>query len=296
MGARLAVRYVIALTCGLAALEGVPAFAQESLQAAKTLYASAAYQDALDVLARVPVSETRSEVDQYRAFCLIALGRVQEAEQAIHSVVSLNPGFVPDATEVPPRIQKVFAQTRRMLLPEIARRMYVDAKAALDRKDRSAAIAGFSNLLRLIDASEPDVRESLDETRFLAAGFLDLGRALADAERAGSPGVPAPGDPAPAAAPAAPPDITPPVAVRQDMPAWIPSDSISRQMTFVGAVRVKITSRGLVDQVEMVRSVHPLYDQQLLRAAKNWEYQPARRDGIGVPSELVVEVQLKPPQ
>ena len=150
---------------------------QESLQTAKDLYASAAYEDALGVLSRLQRTRTpRAEVQQYRAFCLIALGRLSEAEQAIESVVAANPRYVPSAMDVSPRIQEVFARTRKQLLPDIARQAYSDAKRALDRKDRDAAIAGFEGVVELIDGAGPETRESLDELRFLAAGFLDLSK------------------------------------------------------------------------------------------------------------------------
>ena len=237
----------------------------------------------------------RAEIQQYRAFCLIALGRLGEAEQAIESVVAANPRYVPGAMDVSPRIQEVFARTRKQLLPDIARQMYVDAKRALDRKDRDAAMVGFEGVVELIDGAGPETRESLDELRFLAAGFLDLSKALraSEAQKVESAAGPAP---IPAPPSAAPPDITLPVAIRQVMPAWIPADAASRQTIFTGAVRVSISAAGRVEAVEIVRPSHPGYDRLLLEAAKAWEYLPARRGGLAVPSEQVVEVQLKPHQ
>ena len=58
--------------------------AQDPLSAAKDLYASAAYEDALSTLSRMDGGSTAPEiarqVDEYRAFCLYALGRTREAE------------------------------------------------------------------------------------------------------------------------------------------------------------------------------------------------------------------------
>src|SRR5262245_27239290 len=111
---------------------------QESLQTAKDLYASAAYEDALAVLGRLQRTDAPIEVQQYRAFCLIALGRVSEAEHAIEQVVNANPNYAPTAMDVSPRIQEAFVRTRNQLLPEIVRQRYVEARGALDRKDRDA--------------------------------------------------------------------------------------------------------------------------------------------------------------
>jgi tetratricopeptide (TPR) repeat protein len=295
------------------------AAAQESLQAAKDFYASAAYDDALAVLTRL---DTNTEVQQYRAFCLIALGRFGEAQKAIEAVVVANPTYVPTVADVSPRVRDAFVKTRRQLLPEVARTMYVTGKSALARKDREAAVRAFEGLLRLIDSSDAETRSDLDEIRFLASGFLDLSRAIvetppppvADAARpspaapasaAAAPAVTAPNAHGPNAAPpnampapkpAAAADVTPPVAIRQAMPAWTPMDPVSRQAAFDGAIRVSISPLGKVERAEMVRPVHPTYDRLLLQAAKDWDYQPARRGGVAVASEQIVEVQLRPRQ
>ena len=44
----------------------------------------------------------------------------------------------------------------------------------------------------------------------------------------------------------------------------------SRATEFRGAVRVQISAEGKVTGAEMVKSVHPAYDQMLLRAARGW--------------------------
>jgi TonB family protein len=271
------------------------ATAQEGLQTAKDLYASAAYEDALAVLSRLQRPDAPAEVQQYRAFCLIALGRLGEAEKAIESVVVANPRYQPTAMDVSPRIQEAFERTRKQLLPDIARQLYVEAKQALDRKDRNASISGFQSVVELIDAASPEVRESLDELRFLAAGFRDLSSALREPQ-AEKETAEANARAESATRPPEPLAITPPVAIRQVMPPWVPSDTVSRQTVFTGAVRVSISANGLVQAVEIVRPSHPTYDRLLLEAAKAWEYQPARRGGVPIPSEQVVEVQLKPRQ
>jgi TonB family protein len=270
------------------------AAAQDSLENAKSLYASAAYEAALTMLARVDRSGPASEVQQYRAFCLIALGRLGEAEKAIASVVTENPSFVPSTDDVSPRIHDVFVRTRRELLPDIVKQLYQSGKTALEGKDRPSAIAAFDSLVRLIDASDADTRDALDEIRFLAAGFLDLARAQPAAAPTSS--AIESSRAAPLKSAQTPLDITPPVAVRQTMPTWTPPDAYSSRVTFQGAVRVNISAQGSVEEAEIVRPVHPVYDRLLLKAAKDWVYQPARRGGVPTASEQVVEVQLKPRQ
>ena len=58
--------------------------AQDRLSAAKDLYASAAYEDALSTLSGLDGGSTGPEIarqaDEYRAFCLYALGRTRAGE------------------------------------------------------------------------------------------------------------------------------------------------------------------------------------------------------------------------
>src|SRR5829696_954065 len=67
----------------------------DRLGTARDLYASAAYEEALAELARLPSTTATStiarEVGAYRAFCLVALGRTSEAQQAVESLVRTDP-------------------------------------------------------------------------------------------------------------------------------------------------------------------------------------------------------------
>ena len=84
------------------------------------------------------------------------------------------------------------------------------------------------------------------------------------------------------------------MAISQALPAWLPSDSLSRRSTFSGSIKVSIGTDGRVSAAEMVESVHPTYDPMLLREARGWLYQPAKRNDVPVASELTVEVTLRP--
>src|SRR5579863_2105895 len=70
------------------------ASAQDPLAAAKDLYASAAYEEALSTLTSVTEQSAPDiihQADQYRAFCLLALGRNAEAESAAESAIRHDP-------------------------------------------------------------------------------------------------------------------------------------------------------------------------------------------------------------
>jgi len=273
----------------LASLSIAPkAGAQDSLQSVRELYASAAYEDALTAVAKIDSpSEPNLEAEQYRVFCLVALGRMDEAAQAVESVLTLKPEYRPNSADASPRIQTLFSQVRRKMGPALVKRMYQQGRAAMERNDREQAVAQFEAMLRI--ANDDDVRNegSMTELWELGSGFLELSKAL--------PAKPKPAEPAPVAAAPKPSVIVPPSVIQQRLPPWIP-DPVSRASEFRGSVRVQISADGRVTSAEILKSVHPAYDQSLLRAAKTWQYEPATKDGVAIPSEKTVEVAVTPPQ
>src|SRR6266849_2319149 len=94
--------------------------AQGTLRAAKDLYASAAYEEALSTLDRLRESDASvltREVDEYRAFCLYALGRTAEADRVAESLIRRDPLIQLNKSEVSPRIAAMFTSVRKRLLP-----------------------------------------------------------------------------------------------------------------------------------------------------------------------------------
>src|SRR5262245_2649997 len=135
-------RMIVGVVASLLLMTATVAAGQDSIAAARDLYASAAYEDALAVLNRLPESgraldESRA-IEQYRAFCLLALGRTAEAEQAIATVVAADPSYRP-STDLSPRVRAAFSDVRRRVLPGIIQQRYMQAKAAYDRKDFASA-------------------------------------------------------------------------------------------------------------------------------------------------------------
>lgn len=160
---------------------------QDQLGAAKELYRSAAFDDALASLEILrndlsPTAPEGREVARYRAFCLIALGRYTQAEQTIEGIILAEPTYIPSEAEVSPRIGAAFRDIRRRILPGIARGTYAVARGAFDRKEYQAAAAQFERVLALMedaDMSPASDESSATDLQVLAAGFLELSRAQA---------------------------------------------------------------------------------------------------------------------
>jgi len=280
--------WIVCSAFAFAAATSATTNAQDSMQSVKELYASAAYEDALSAVGKIDGGGAPSlEAEQYRVFCLVALGRMDEAAQAVEEVLNINPEYRPDSAQASPRIQSLFSEVRHRVGPSLVKRMYQQGRAAMERKDRDAAVGQFEAMLRI--ANDPDVRSdaSVSELKELGSGFLELSKAL--------PPKPKPADPPPANTVAARPSvIVPPSAIQQKLPPWVP-DPVSRATEFRGAVRVQISAEGKVTNAEIIKSVHPAYDQSLLRAARGWLYEPAKKDGVAIPSEKTVEVAVAPP-
>jgi hypothetical protein len=284
--------------------------AEDSLTAARDLYAAAAYEDALAALERLRAGGVRVEdgkaVEQYRAFCLLALGKSSEATQAIEAVVSADPWYHPSESDVSPRVRSAFSDVRRRLLPDLAQQKYAQAKAAFDRKDYRIAAESFGQLLDLF--ADPDLapaagKPPLTDLRTLALGFRDL-----SAQAMAPPPAPvAPAPPPAATAAAAPPpsipapqppriyassdaNVLPPAVIRQDLPPFAGASFKS----MLGMIEVVVDENGAVVSAAIRAPMQPLYDRQVLAAAATWRYKPALLDGMPVRYRKFIQIAVTP--
>ena len=272
----------------------------DGLDRAKSLYASAAYDEALTVLDRLsgtPPIDDRTSVAAYRVYCLLALDRQDEARALIDRILHQSPLFVPSDNEASPRIQTIFRDVRRGALPKIARERYADAKTAFDRKDPTTA-QQFDDLLTLLD--DPDLGDwsAAPDLRAVASAFRDLAKAVAapvsavgDVKTAAAtPRVPL--EPPDITYTAADPDVTPPVPLVQRTPQWRPSSSQEAAQDYRGVLRLLIDRSGAVVSATMPTGTRPAYDFALMRAARDWKFQPAQKQGRAVSYLKIIEIHL----
>jgi tetratricopeptide (TPR) repeat protein len=293
----------LVLTASVSLAAAAPAFAQDALAEAKNDYASAKYEEALQVLTQVRRSAPAPqavEASAYQVFCLVALGRSDEAKQAVEDIVRADPLYQPTAADVSPRVLAFFDTVRKPLLPEAARKTYAAAKDAFDRKDLPAAKAGFDRVLSLLGEMSPSAGDGAADLRTLATGFLELTKTAAPPPEPPKPAPPVQAAPAPApVAPAAPrvytvedTDVTRPVALSRTLPAWSPMDNFEARQSFRGVLEVVIGEDGKVQSASVVKPVQVRYDPVLVRAAQGWTYQPATKDGKPVKFRLLMDVHV----
>lgn len=274
-----------------------PAAAQDALGPVRDLYASAAYEEALSALGRLKAETppaTGLEIDRYRVLCLIALGRGNEADNVIEAIVAADPLYLPSTADAAPRVRTAFNTVRQRMLPGVARSLYVDAKAAYDRKAYAEAVKALEKTARVIDSIEGTPKQELTDLRVLVSGFLDLSRAASEPPAPTVSAAAAPPEPAPA--PAARPALpnTGLIVLKQDLPPLPFSIKALAGGEYRGTIEVQIDERGTVTNAAVIKSVHVLYDPILLAAALTWKYEPPRIAGRPTATVKRVEIVLKP--
>ena len=279
----------------------------QSLEAAKDLYASAEYDRALAMLDALKLMEHPREEQQaielHRVLCLVATGKEADARGIIEGLVTKDPLYRP-SSDLPPRVRLTYSETRKKMLPTAAQSAYQEAKAAFDFKDYSTAARGFALVLQVL--SDPDVeaaasKSPLADIRTLATGFHEL------SAKAAAPPQPVahvlPQSPVVPQLPSAPPaprapkvyssndlNVVPPIALSQQIPAF--RGQIREAQSFV--LEVLIDTMGGVESASMSNSINPQYDRMAVTAAKSWQYQPARFDGVPVKFLKRIQVNLIP--
>jgi TonB family protein len=307
----------IALLATIVALAVSTAAASDELNRAKDLYRSAAYDEALVVLERVAGESSgavRAEANEFRLFCLIALDRKVDARVTIESMVNADPFYKLTADQASPRVRTMFKDIRQSLLPGLVQREYTAAREAFDRQEPEAA-ARFERVLNLLDDPLLTPTPALTDLRTVAAGFRDLSQArVKKVEPEPAPPVaPEPvltsnvPEPVEASRPAAaapvrsgPPvyregdaNVVPPVVVKQTAPQWIvPQGTRPGAWQPEAVLELTIDESGNVANVILRKGFHPSYDPQLIKAAAEWKYEPARKDGVAVRFVKFVAIRL----
>jgi TonB family protein len=316
---------------GLIVLAATSAAADDTLSNARDLYAAAAYEDALAVLNRLATPAGTADdgraIGQYRVFCLLALGRVTEAEHAIETLVAAEPSYHPSDADASPRIRSAFSDVRRRMLPAIVEQQYAQAKAAYDRKEFGVAAEGFKQVIGVLndaDLGSAANQPPLSDLRMLATGFGELSASATVPPLPPLPSAPValseppqlarspqPAGPVQATAPrqvAGPPaspltppaqriygsedgNVVPPSVVRQALP---PVPASASRVRAQGTLAVVVDESGAVETVAMVGALNAVYDSAVLEAARQWRYKPATLDGVPVKYRRVVQINLVP--
>jgi hypothetical protein len=293
---------VAACTVAVLVLSGPRLHAEDSLEAARQLYASAEYTSALTMLNALATGESpreeRRTIALYRTLCLLAVGRGAEADRAIEAMVSMDPLYRPDADDIPPRMRTAISEARKRMLPAILQERYKESKAAFDRQDFAHAASGFKEMLDGLADSDIAIAASqspLTDLKTLAVGFYELSSKALVPVAIPTAVVEAPPPPvvqAPKLYSSEDRNVVPPQAIRQQIPAFPGRVTLPK----TGVLEVVIDKDGTVESAMMRVPVNPQYDRMTTAAAKAWQYQPATVDGAPVKFVKRINVTLVPNQ
>ena len=276
--------------------------AQDTLAAARDLYASAEYDNALKLLDRLSAGassgDEQQSIELYRSLCLLAVGRQQDAERSIETIIGRDPLYQP-TDDLSPRMRSAFSDAKKRMLPAIVQQQYAEAKGAFERKEFEAASSGFKRVVEALN--DPDMGHAakqppLADLRTLAAGFHDLSVKA----------IPPPPPPQPVAPPppsvqvSLPPriytgeerNVVPPQTLVQALPKF-PGAVPPRGVT--GVVEVVINEGGAVESAAMIVPVNSSYDRMVVTAATRWQYQPAMMNGTPVKFRKRIQITVTPP-
>jgi TonB family protein len=299
-----------------------PLGAQDGLSAAQALYADARYEDALKAFDALKAAggeppRTTLAIEQGRALCLLALDRGADAQQAIETVLHLDPSFKPQEDDTSPKIRAVYRDVRRRALAGVLQEVYERAKQAYERKAYDEAVVGFGQVLALLD--DPDLVLNAGpraDMRLIANAFEDLAKAASPAPPSTPPSTPPTGSPAPGGATAADPpaatrggaaapgarggasteplydaaskDVTAPVPQRTDI--RLP-DSLRRFLsTGDVVVELVVSATGTVESATVRQSPDAALGALVARAVMDWRYRPASRAGKPVRYRMMTKV------
>ena len=292
----------VVVCVALLVLGAVRVHAQDSLSTARDLYASAEYDNALTILDRLSTgpssNEERQSIELYRALSLLAVGRREDADRTIESIVRRDPLFR-TGEDLSPRTQLAFSDARKRVLPSVIQQEYAAAKGAFERKEFETSATLFKRVVELLnDPAVGDVAQQppLADLRTLAAGFHDL------SVKAIPPPLP-PTPPAPVAV--APPVIVPPRVYSAEDRGIVPPQTIAQTLPkYPGAVpprgvsgvlEVVINEGGTVETASVVVPVNSSYDKMLMTAANKWQYVPASLNGKPVKFRKRIQVTVTAP-
>jgi hypothetical protein len=194
--------------------------------------------------------------------------------RAFDALVLSNPLYELEPQQATPEAVAALRESRRRLLPSIARLDYERAMQSFEMGEYRDAIYAAEGLSRLIEEGDfeppsPGMRDSVRQLVARArAALADEDSRIYTVLDAG---------------------VTPPLALGRQMPAAAPAGLSSDA---IGKLELLITRDGSVEAVKLHTPLNRFHERMIVSAAKAWRYQPATLDGRTVRYRLFKSVNL----
>jgi protein TonB len=73
---------------------------------------------------------------------------------------------------------------------------------------------------------------------------------------------------------------------------YYPKEVIPDKRPGMVLLKIDVDAKGQVTAVEVIESTALIFESQARQAARQWSFEPARRDGVAVPATIVVPVEF----
>lgn len=73
---------------------------------------------------------------------------------------------------------------------------------------------------------------------------------------------------------------------------YYPKEVIPDKRPGMVLLKIDVDAKGRVTAVDVIESTALIFESQARQAARQWSFEPARRDGVNVPATIVVPVEF----
>jgi hypothetical protein len=203
-----------------------------------------------------------------------ATDRDDALRRKFDALVLSNPLYRLDGEQTTPEAVTALRESKRLLLPSLAKRDADRAREALDQGDVDRALSEVTRATAILD--DPDVGPVPSVLRETVRQLLARARAARTSEEG-------------RIYTAIDVGIVPPLPLGRQLPATGPS-GISAEL--VGQLELLIGRNGEVEAVKLHTPLNRYHERMIVSAAKAWRYEPATKDGKSVRFRLYRSVTL----
>jgi hypothetical protein len=202
------------------------------------------------------------------------LARADDAQRLYDRIVLADPLYTLSPERSTPEAVAALRDSKRLLVPSIARRDYERALAAFEAGAYDRAAADATRVSRMLEALEAaDVPPGLSEgTRQLLAR-IEVARAREDQRIYSEADV----------------GVTAPEALGRQFPAAPP---IGMSQGQIGTLEMLISRVGQVEVIKLHTPLNRYHERMIVSAAKAWRFKPALKDGKPVRYRLISSINL----
>jgi len=202
------------------------------------------------------------------------LDDIESARMAFDARVLTDPLYQLDSTQATPQAVAALRESKRLLLPGIAKREYLRGQTEFQAGEYTAAIRTLERAVRLMGDSDfgpvpLELRERVQQllTEVRAARTLEDNRVYTMADLT----------------------VIPPIEQGRQLPESTPAGIPAAK---IGQLEMVIGRNGLVEIVKLHTPLNRYHERMIVSAAKAWRYLPATKNGEPVRFRMFRAVNL----